>query len=351
MTDEQFSAGILEQMRSAPGIVLTGDSRVVILSDLHLGDGSSKDDLRHNGALLAAFLERHYLARGSILILNGDIEDLQKFPFARIRSAWRGIFTLLDRFAREGRLIKVFGNHDEALLESSRYPYPLYPGVRLEWGGRILYAFHGHQASGFLAKHNELSGAMVRYVLHTLGIRNRSPSTDSLRRYRVERRIYDFSRASGIVSVIGHTHRPLFESLSKYDHLRYEIERLCAEYGGAGEARRAAIAETVGLYKEEFRRLGRKDRRNKRRDGLYGHDLLLPCLFNSGCAVGRKGVTTIEIEDGRIALAYWFEEGKERRYLEREAGPAAAMEGTPYRRVVIASEGLPDVFARMDLLS
>jgi len=167
----------------------------------------------------------------------------------------------------------------------------------------------------------------------------------------VERRIYDFSRGSGIVSVIGHTHRPLFESLSKYDRLRYDIERLCAEYCGAEDGRRAEIAETVSLFKEEFRRLGRKDRRNKRRDGLYGRDLLMPCLFNSGCAVGKKGVTAIEIEEGRIALAYWFEEGRERRYMEREAGPAEAMEGTPYRRVVIASEGLDDVFARMDLLA
>jgi predicted phosphodiesterase len=351
MTDEQFSDGILNQMQAAPAVVLGPDSRVVILSDFHMGNGSSNDDFRRNGELLAAFLERHYFSRGSTLILNGDIEDLQKFALKRIRAAWGGVFSLFDRFAHEGRLYKVYGNHDEALLEYVRYPYPLYSGVRLEWGRRMLYAYHGHQASGFFVKHNDLSGALIHYVFHTLGIRNRSPSKDSGRRYRIEQRIYDFSRASGIVSVIGHTHRPLFESLSKYDRLRYDIERLCAEYSGADEARRAAIAETVGIYKEEFRRLGRKDRRNKRRDGLYGRDLLLPCLFNSGCAVGKKGVTAIEIEEERIALVYWFEEGKERRYLEREARPAAAMKGTPYRRAVIANESLGDVFARMDLLA
>ena len=67
--------------------------------------------------------------------------------------------------------------------------------------------------------------------------------------------------------------------------------------------------------------------------------------------MGKKGITAIEIEGGRIALAYWFEEGKERRYLEREAEPATALEGTPYMRALIANEGLGDVFARMDLLS
>jgi predicted phosphodiesterase len=351
MTDTQFSEGILGQMRSAPELPLDASSKVVIMSDFHMGDGSSSDDLRRNGDLLAALLERHYLARGSTLVLNGDIEDLQKFPIAKIRSAWRGLFAMFDRFAREGRLYKISGNHDDDLLEMARYPYPLYPGLRLTWGSRILYAFHGHQASGFLTKHNDLSGAFIRYVFHTLGIRNKSPSKDSVRRYSVERRIYDFSRGTGIVSVIGHTHRPLFESLSKYDHLRFEIERLCVEYCGADETRRRTIAETVELYKEEFRRMGRKEKRRGKSQGLYGSELLLPCLFNSGCAVGKKGITAIEIEGGRIGLAYWFEEGKERRYLELEAGPASFLEGTAYRRALIGSEGLNDVFARMDLLA
>lgn len=350
MTDEQFSDGILKQMRGAPEIALDRSSRIVVLSDLHMGDGSANDDLRRNGELLCSVLERHYLARGSTLILNGDIEDLQKFPLPKIRAAWRPLFGLFDRFAREGRLYKVVGNHDDDLLEAARYPYALYQGIRLNWGERVLYAFHGHQASGFLMNHNDLSGAIVRYLVHGLGIRNVSPSKDSGRRYRVERIIYAFSRGAGIASVIGHTHRPLFESLSKYDSLRYEIERLCVEYSAADEARRAAISETVGLYKEEFRRMGRKDKRRRRSRSLYGSDLLLPCLFNSGCAVGKKGITAIEIEEGRIALAYWFEEGKERRYLERETGPESILEGTAYRRALIGNEGLDDVFARMDLL-
>jgi predicted phosphodiesterase len=351
MTDDQFADGILGQMRAAPVISLDASSRVVVMSDMHLGDGSANDDMRDNGELVTTALERYYLPRGSTLILNGDIEDLQKFPYGRIRSAWKSLFSLFDHFAREGRLYKVYGNHDADLLEWSRYPYPLHAGVRLERGGRSLYVYHGHQASGFFVKHNDLSGAVIRYVLHTLRIHNRNTRMDSNRRYGVERKIYEFSRRSGIVSVIGHTHRPLFESLSKYDRLRYAIEALCAEYSKADEPRKAAIAETVALYKDEFRNLGRKDRKNKRAPGLYGRDLLLPCLFNSGSAVGNHGATALEFESGRIALVYWFEEGKERAYLEREAGPSSLLEGTRFRRVVIASQSLDDIFARMDLLA
>jgi hypothetical protein len=66
MTDLQFSDVMLRQMSSDPAIALKDSPPIVVMS------------------------ERHYLARGSTLILNGDIEDLPKFPYRRIRSAWRG---------------------------------------------------------------------------------------------------------------------------------------------------------------------------------------------------------------------------------------------------------------------
>jgi predicted phosphodiesterase len=351
MDDQLFRQALLAQMAQAPSLALGPASKIAILSDFHMGDGSANDDLRSNGPLLEALLERRYLAEGYTLVLNGDIEELQKFPLARVRSTWKGLYSLFDRFARDGRLHKILGNHDEALLESSRYPYPLHQGLVLLHGERRLYAYHGHQASSFISSHNDLAGTFIRYFARGLGIRNRSPSKDSRRRYKVERRIYEFSRGAGIVSIIGHTHRPLFESLSKYDRLRFEIERLCVEYADAGAARRAEIAEAVGLYKEEYERLRRKDRRDKSNLGLYGSDLLLPCLFNSGCAIGKKGVTALEIEGGLMHLAYWFEEGRARRYLELEAGPAERLEGGPYRRAVLAGGRLDDAFARMDLLA
>jgi Calcineurin-like phosphoesterase. len=351
MTNWQFADGMRRVMRGAPEIELGSSDRIVIMSDFHMGDGSSRDDLKRNGELLLTALERHYLARGSVLVLNGDIEDVQKFPLPKIRSAWRPMYSILDRFSREGRLYKILGNHDDALLESSRYPYPLHQGVKLRWEGRELDVFHGHQASGLYLKHNDMSGAVIRYVFHTLHIHNVSASGDSRRKYRVEKKIYAFSREAGLVSVIGHTHRPLFESLSKYDRLRFEIERLCSEYGEAGEDRKAEIAEIVGLYKEEILAMNRRDRRRGRVPGLYERDILLPCLFNSGSAIGKRGVTAIEIEEGRIALAYWFEEGTERRYLSRASAPAKKLEDSPYYRASIASESLAGVFARMDLLA
>jgi hypothetical protein len=351
MNDIQFRDDILSQMAGAPELSLEKRPRVVVMSDFHMGDGGTRDALRHNEALLEAALERHYLDRGSTLVLNGDIEELQKFPLSTVRATWPGLYALFDRFAAGPGLYKILGNHDETLLDEPDYPYPLLGGLSLRWEDRLLYVFHGHQASGWYVKHNALAGGFVRYLFGTLRIPSPSVSRDSRRKFGIEKRIYSLSRACRMVSIIGHTHRPLFESLSKYDHLRFEIERLCAEYAPADEARRRDIAARVAVYRDEFVRLRRRERRPSRSMSLYGSDVLLPCLFNSGSAVGKKGVTALEIEDGRIQLVYWYEEGHERRYLAGEAAMARPLPGTPYRRAVLGVARIDYILARIDLLA
>ncbi len=351
MNYAQFSEALFAQIDAAPEIPLEHDARVVILSDLHAGDGSARDDLARNGALLLALLERHYLPRGSTLILNGDVEELQKYRLSTIRAAWPGLYGLFDRFSEAGGLFKILGNHDEALELERSYPYPLYHGLSLRSGKDSLYVVHGHQASHFYANFNRLSGALVKYVVRTLGLPNLNVSRNPRRKFKIERRFYRFCQENKLVAVIGHTHRPLFESLSKYDALRFAIERLCREYPLADEVSRLEIAAALADYKEEFGRLRRRERRGDRGLGLYGRELLLPCLFNSGCAVGKKGITALEIEDGKIELVYWYEVGKMRRYLERESARAFPLDGTPYRRVVINSDRLDYLFARIGLLA
>ena len=49
--------------------------------------------------------------------------------------------------------------------------------------------------------------------------------------------MYGFARQKKIMALIGHTHRPLFESLSRLETLKIEIENLCRKYpqAAAGE--------------------------------------------------------------------------------------------------------------------
>ena len=358
MSFEEFFSSFSEFLESSPVLHLDGDSRIVFLSDLHMGDGGRSDDLEHNRDLAMTALERWYLERGYTLILGGDVEDLQKFKLGKIERAWGGLYGLFDAFAERGALYKLVGNHDLALIRESDYPYPLSHGLRLERGGRTIFCFHGHQASKLFVNYRYLGDFVVRYLAKPLKIKNASISGDSRQTFKAERRIYRASKKLGIVSICGHTHRPLFESLSKYDSLRWSIEELLCEYPAASPERKEKIAQLVGLYRAECERLGKAELRWDLSKSLYEEKaLLIPCVFNSGCATGRKGITAIEIESspsaptgGRISLVHWANEGQARPYLVEEALLEDRIEGTGASRYLLRQAELDQVFARIDLL-
>ncbi|OHE68963.1 MAG: hypothetical protein A2001_06615 [Treponema sp. GWC1_61_84] len=331
---------------------LADDGRYLFLSDLHMGDGGPRDDLEPNRILVETALEKHYLEKGFTLVVNGDAEDLNKFRLKVVRSAWKKLYRIFDAFHARGRLRKIVGNHDLGLLRETDYPYPLLHGLVLERNGKRIFAFHGHQASRFFVKFDYLAEFIVRYLAKPLRIKNSSIATDSRRRFMAERLIYRAARRLGILAITGHTHRPLFESLSKYDSLRWSVEDLLREYSLGDADRRARIAELIGVYRRELERLSRKETRRNLSRSIYGESpLLVPCLFNSGCATGRHGFTALEIEGGSISLVHWSAAGKNRPYIEREAIHKDPIENGAFTRYVLKSDNLDQTFARIELLS
>jgi UDP-2,3-diacylglucosamine pyrophosphatase LpxH len=324
---------------------LARGERVVVFSDLHLGGGGRRDDFLPNGELLAAALRDYYLPGRFTLVLNGDVEELQRFHLPQIRRQWTGFYALLEEFARRGRLERLVGNHDaELAVLGDPYPAPrLLESLRLVRGKESLLLFHGHQASLLQTHFLGLIAVLLRYVANPLGIRNWSVARSNRRRFRVERRVYAFARGERQVVLIGHTHRPLFESLSKLDALRFRIENLCRQIPSAAGGRRPALERELALRKQELEQL--LARRGRDPGGsLYDWPLLVPCLFNSGCCIGKRGITGLEIADGSIALVHWFD-----RSRSRHTGQALA--GTPYYREVLEKEPLDYLFTRVRLLS
>jgi len=352
MKFQEFLSSFTVLVESCPSEPLGAEARYVFLSDLHMGDGGRRDDLVHNRVLVQAALRDWYLDRGYVLVLNGDIEDLSKFRLRDIRIAWCGLYALFDEFGSRGKLRKIIGNHDLALLRERDYPYDLLHGLSLVRGAKRIFAFHGHQASRFFVRYDYLSDFIVRYLAKPLRIRNSSVSDDSRHRFKAERRIYRASRRLGIVTVSGHTHRPLFESLSKYDSLRWSIEDLLREYPLADHERKTDIAQLVEIYGAELERLGKKELRYGLTRGLYEEkSLLIPCLFNSGCATGKHGLTAIEISNGSIELVHWSAGAASREYIGRESLAKDTMPGSGIDRYVLRRDGLDQVFARIELLA
>jgi UDP-2,3-diacylglucosamine pyrophosphatase LpxH len=329
--------------------IQTGGKRVLILSDLHMGAGR-RDDLAENGSLLISLLENYYYVQGWYLVLNGDIEELQRHSLEHIEERWEKLINIFNLFAEVNRLYKLIGNHDEELLLKKTYRYPLFNVIRIDTKYVPVYVYHGHQASKLYNKYNKLIGAGIRYVLKPFGIKNISSARSPYRRYQVEKAAYDFSLNNNCISVIGHTHRPLFESLGRFDYIKFEIERLCRDYPVSSGEDRQRIETEVFALRRELGKLKRKERRDVLRQSLYGDDLPVPCLFNSGCAISKKGLNAIELSCEDIALVYWFAEGQGKRFVSRGGYEIEKLPDTRYRRVVLNHEKLNYILARIKLL-
>ncbi|TFG83218.1 MAG: metallophosphoesterase [Spirochaetales bacterium] len=331
---------------------LTAESRIVFLSDLHLGNRFRGDDFRKNEDLVKGALSSFYLSHGWKLVLNGDVEELHKFKYHAIREAYPELYSIFGSFRDGGRLVKLVGNHDLALLAHEDGEFPLEQALRLDAETGTILAFHGHQSHRFFMKYNFVSDFIIHYIANPLRIPSVGKPVTSRRRYNAERRIYRVSKELGVVTIAGHTHRPLFESCSKYDSLRWNIESALRQYTLAVGGERERIESMIGIYVQEFNRLSRKERRRKLSRNLYERDdIRVPCLFNSGCAISRGGFTAIEIEGPDISLVYWTREGNARPYIEREALFRDRPEGTPWQRYTIARDSLEYVFARLKLLA
>ena len=356
MSRNSLSPGLRRKLdhlyEHAPVLRLAPADKLVIISDLHMGNGGRKDEFVPNAELFLAVLRRHYQKQGFILALNGDVEDLGGFSLASIATRWLEVYQALAEFAERKALFKLAGNHDLALLDRrpADLPFPVAESLRVEIGEKRLWLFHGHQVSRTNWFYQTLGQLVLRWLLAPLGIGNYTVRRSTSRRFHVERRAYLYARECRMLAVIGHTHRPLFESLSGFDAVKIEIENVCRSYSAAGETERRELRERMQRLKKEFVEQQRRDRRSQRGESLYHEGPLLPCLFNSGSGIGRHGITAIEIAAGRIALAIWSDRRRSDRYAEAAGYEPRRLDNTDYYRVVLKEEDLGYIFNRINLL-
>ncbi len=348
----QTLSGLLVE---APHLTITDQDKIVVFSDLHMGNGGPHDDFLPNSNFFKYLLEQYYLQNQYQLILNGDIEELQKFSLRSITRKWRDLYHLFNEFEKKGAFYKLVGNHDAELFSKKHnIKKPLYHSLKLNYGRHQIVIFHGHQASLFMERFHFFCTIALRYIISPIGIKNYSVSHNSNVKFNTEKRVYDFARKHKVVSLIGHTHRPLFESLSKIEYLKFKIEQYCRDYshGEKDDATREKIAAKIKKFNAELQYLSqKKNKRNGSRSSLYNSDLMVPCIFNSGCAIGKTGITAIEIAGGKISLIHWFDRRKSQKYFDYNGYTPVQMGNSDFFRVVLKEDDLNYIFARIDLLA
>ena len=123
---------------------INNQSRWVIFSDLHIGDGGTTDDFKPNSDLFQCALKDYYLRHNYSLMLNGDVEELQRFSVDVILKNWKSVYKLFDAFANENRLAKTYGNHDLQLkVQKPPYDYQMSEACKLSYEGTIFLFIMG----------------------------------------------------------------------------------------------------------------------------------------------------------------------------------------------------------------
>ena len=204
--------------------LIEGDKYVVV-SDLHLGDGDVKTDKSTRCSdTLRAMLQRYY-DEGYTLIMLGDIEETYQYAIEDVVKGNEDIYHLLNDYNVNGKLIKVWGNHDFLWMDEGNTEKYLghlvpnlvhYEGVVLELpSGRDIFLLHGHQGSLQRDSFEDVAGSWVtKNVIHPMTKfccclpEYQTPSTSYTLRTVREKNYYKWANDNDLATVVGHTHAP-----------------------------------------------------------------------------------------------------------------------------------------------
>jgi predicted phosphodiesterase len=298
--------------------------RFIIFSDQHKGRKNGADDFAPAEPNYLAAL-KYYNDHGYHLISLGDCEELWENTWLQVRKHNQPSFDAEKIFAQRDAFTKIFGNHDldweidplapAYLKEVYGTTLPVLEAVMLQTkiGDRKLSIFctHGHQGD-LQSDGNWFSKFFVSKLWAPLQsylrINPNTPAFDSQLKTTHNRMMYDWSsEQKDLILITGHTHQPVFESLTRLERLHRE--------------RKKALHHT---NKEWAEALDQQIEWSRMEDNHMWEDYLKmkPTYFNAGCCCFADGdITGIEIADNCIRLIRWkLKKGaSEREILEQSA--------------------------------
>lgn len=345
------------------GVVLDlkKDTRIVVFSDQHRGAKNGADDFMKAEESYLKALD-HYFQNKFLFISLGDSEELWENTLASVKKHNAVTFESEKRFVLQDRFFKVYGNHDlywdnsplATTVLKSIYGKNLkvFEGIVVEKHGSVgsrqsaagsqqssvssqqsqeqarissipkkksstvdglttadcrltIFLTHGHQGDAS-SDGNWFSKFFVANIWAPLQsylrINPNTPAYDEDVKTLHNLIMYEWSaKYKNLVLITGHTHQPVFESLTHPERL----------YRRLGEALKANNHDEADKIEQEIQRRGR-DYKTTPAQFLS----VKPSYFNSGCCCFRDGdITGIEIRYEKISLVKWSV-SKDREVLE-----------------------------------
>ncbi len=266
----------------------TRAGRFIIFSDQHRGAKNGADDFMLAEPNYLKALE-YYNKVGFHLICLGDSEELWENTLVQVKKHNKPSFEAEKKFAIRNAFTKIFGNHDldweinpmtaKEMKEIYSTPVSVLEGVILEahMGDKIITILctHGHQGDA-QSDGNFFSKFFVSFVWARvqafLRINPNTPAHNTTLKSEHNTIMYEWSsRQKDLLLITGHTHQPVFESLTRFERLQRE--------------------EEISRHKNT---------------SLVSYENIKPTYFNTGCCCFDDGdISGIEIIDGFLKLVKW----------------------------------------------
>jgi len=292
------------------GLIIPFDTtmqKFIIFSDQHKGAKNNADDFFVCEKNYLAALD-YYFNENFYFINLGDGEEFWENTVAAVKKSYPECFEKEEQFLKQKRFIKIFGNHDldwntdlkANILLNSFYKesFSVYEGCVLATAinerAFQIYLTHGHQGD-LQSDGNWFSKLFVAKIWGPMqGLLDINPNTpannDHLKSLH-NTIMYEWSSAEkNILLITGHTHQPVFMSLT-------HLERLYVKLSTAQKANDASLIKNI---EDEIKKA---QPANETPPDL---SKIIPSYFNSGCCCFDDGdITGIEIADGCIRLIKW----------------------------------------------
>jgi predicted phosphodiesterase len=300
------------------------EARFIILSDQHKGARDNADIFAASEKNYLAALD-HYEKEAYTYINLGDSEELWENLFVTVKRHNKATFEKETAFLKRKAFIKVFGNHDLywdndplaalSILQLYGEAIKVYEGIILQTNiaGKPLsiYMTHGHQGD-LQSDGNWFSKWFVSTVWAPLQsylqINLNTPATNDVLKTDHNRIMYEWSaKQKGLLLITGHTHQPVFASLTHLEKLYNDLFKAKA----ANDI--DAMNKAQNLINE----------RHYQGETMPDFTAYVPTYFNTGCCCFSDGdITGIEIADGCIRLIKWEynTDGDSERVVLEEAG-------------------------------
>lgn len=279
----------------------------IVFSDQHKGARDAADDFTNNEdnylAALAYYNQNHYQ-----LICLGDSEELWENSLDAVKKHNQNTFEAEKLFLQRNAFIKIFGNHDLywdndplagfQLEKIYGQPLKVYEGLVLETSRERkplqIFLTHGHQGD-LQSDGNWFSKWFVSRIWAPfqayLQINPNTPAYNNQLKSVHNQMMYEWAAEQEAVLITGHTHQPVFNSLTHLERLYIQLSDAIAKND---ELAQKKIREQMTLEKINYG------------ETLPSFQAVQPNYFNSGCCCFNDGdITGLEICGGQIKLVKW----------------------------------------------